>query len=167
MFTVLSAMILIASMTPRGALRLNPSIISDQIGHDFEEVTPPEQFRLGKSQPTATEKDEFSSSIAATEPDTKHDTNYEVTSDASPTTPTSPTSPMGSPTSQLSPVFNSADDRERERQRRPKSVKSEQHQLHFETRVHMPTGIRVDLNVSARALPIPPQLPGSPVHSPH
>jgi hypothetical protein len=55
-FTVLSGMILIASMTPRGALRLNPQLISDEIGKDFEEVHPPEQLRLGKTHPIS-EKD--------------------------------------------------------------------------------------------------------------
>ena len=187
-FTILSGMILIASMTPRGALRLNPQLISGELGKDFEKVYPPEQVRLGNAHPVS-EKDRYSSSIAGTEagtepgtgPDIKRDTSYDAASVASPTTPTSQTSPIspisqGSPNSAAEGVFNSADDRERERvlrgqrsasrERKSVGANREWQQPVFETRVHMPTGIRVDLNVSARALPIPPPSPHAP-HSPH
>ena len=191
-FTILSGMILIASMTPRGALRLNPQLISDEIGKDFEEVQSPEQLRLGKARPIS-EKD-GESSMAATEPDTntKHETSFDASSVHSPATPTNPTSPLGpisqhSHNSQASGAFNTADDRERERRRslgRQRSASRsgagrESQRPVIETRVHMPTGARVDLNVSTRALPVPPspysqspqspQSPRSPhsFHSPH
>ena len=188
-FTILSGMILIASMTPRGALRLNPQLISDEIGKDFEEVNPPEQHRLGKAPPIS-EKD-GESSIAATEPDIKQETSFDASSIHSPATPTSPIGPFSpmsqhSHNSQVSGVFNSADDREQERslrmqrsasrERRPKSAAAgrELQKPILETRVHMPTGNRVDLNVSTRALPLPPsspysQSPQTPLsqHSPH
>jgi hypothetical protein len=174
-----------ASMTPRGALRLNPQLLSDELDKDFEEVYSPERVRLGKARPIS-EKDEYSSSVAPTEPDAKHEMSYDGHSIASPTTPASHTSPIGhhSPNSQVSGVFNSADDRERvlkrqrsadskligtSRETRPRrtstSTPRERQDALFETRVHMPTGIRVDLNVSARALPHPPP-PPSPF-SPH
>ena len=192
-FTILSGMILMASMTPRGALRLNPQLISDEIGKDFEEVQSPEQLRLGKARPIS-EKD-GDSSMAATEPDTntKRDTSFDASSVHSPATPTSPTGPLGpisqhSHNSQASGVYNSADDRERRRslgrqrsgsrERRPKGAGAgagrEWQKPVFETRVHMPTGARVDLNVSTRALPPPPSFPRSespespdPLHSLH
>lgn len=194
-FTILSGMILIASMTPRGALRLNPQLIGDQLGDDFEEVHPPEQVRLGKAHPipeTESEKEGYSSSIATTAPPTgqyvKRETSYDGTSLGDPVTPIiTPISPSSSanphnwtsPPSPTSGVFNSADDRERERvlrrqrsasRERPGRVSMsagrERQQPMFETRVHMPTGIRVDLNVSARALPQPPSPHSSP-HTPH
>lgn len=181
-FTVLSVMILIATMTPRGALRLNPQLIGDQLGDDFEEVFPPDQVRLGKHpiSEKETERDGYSSSIATMEPpmepDAKLETNYEVTSLDDPVTPVSPSrsNPIHHtrPSSPISGVYNSADDRDRERERalrrqrsasreRPgrasmSSAGRERQPPLFETRVHMPTGIRVDLNVSARALPRPP-----------
>lgn len=207
-FTVLSVMILIATMTPRGALRLNPQLIGDQLGDDFEEVFPPEQVRLGKHpiSEKEIEKDEYSSSIATTEPptepDAKHESHYDVTTLDDPVTPVSPSrsNPIHHTrsSSPISGVYNSADDRERERvlrrqrsasrerPRRP-SMGSASHERPgrtsmssagrerqpplFETRVHMPTGIRVDLNVSARALPQPPHTPSPhtphPPHTPH
>jgi len=186
-FTVLSVMILLASMTPRGALRFNPQLISDQLGQDFEEVYSPEQVRLGKARPISEkETDGYSSSIATTaptEPDVKHEPSYDVTGleglATRPSSPSGSTSPISqSPPSPISGVFNSADDRERERvvrrqrsasRERPgrasTSAARERQQPVFETRVHMPTGIRVDLNVSARALPQPPSPHSS--HSPH
>jgi len=171
-FTVLSGMILIATMTPRGALRLNPQLISDEIGKDFLEVHPRERLRLGKAHPTS-DKD-GDSSVAGTEPDIKRETSYDATSIPSPTTPTSPTGPISpisqiSQNSQVSGVFNSADDRERERGlRRPQSAGAgrELQRPILETHVHMPTGNRVDLNVSTRALPLPPPSPYS-SPSPH
>ena len=133
-------------MTPRGALRLNPQIISDNIERDFEEVKPPEQVRLGRTHPV-TEKDGYSSSVAATEPDMKH----EIPSPTIPTIPTIRTSTT-STTRPVAGIFNSP----------VREWQSEWQQPVLETRVHMPTGIRVDLNVSARALPHPPH----PLHSP-
>lgn len=189
-FTVLSGMILVASLIPHGALRLNPQIISDKLGNDFEEVYSPEHLRLGKTHPIS-EKDGYASSVAATEPATEPDLKHEASFDASFASPSSPTSPIGpdSPDSLNGPdssslgVFNSADDRERERERvlrrqrsgslarerRPKSASAtpREQQPVFETRVHMPTGIRVDLNVSARALPIPPPPPPPSSNSPN
>lgn len=182
-FTVLSGMILIASMTPRGALRLNPQLISDEIETDFEEVQPPEQLRLGKAHPIS-EKD-GDSSIAPTEPETKHETSFDASSVPSPVTTPSPTAPLSpitqiSQNSQASGLFNSADNREQQRdlmmrrsasrERRPKSASPgrEWQKPAFETRVHMPTGNRVDLNVATRALPVPPPSPYSrSPHSPH
>lgn len=176
-------MILIASMTPRGALRLNPQLISDEIETDFEEVHPPEQLRLGKAHPIS-EKD-GDSSIAPTEPEIKHETSFDASSVSSPVTPPSPTAPLSpisqnSQHSQASGLFNGADNREQQRdlmmrrsasrERRPKSAgpSREWKKPVFETRVHMPTGNRVDLNVGTRALPLPPPSPYSQSsHSPH
>jgi len=178
-------MILIASMTPRGALRLNPQLISDEIGKDFEEVHPSEQLRLGKTHSHAISEKDGDSSVAPTEPEIKHETSSDAGIVPSPVTPTSPTNPFG-PTSEMSrasDLSNGTGNREQRRslarersasrERRPKSASAgrERQRPMLETRVHMPTGNRVDLNVGTRALPLPPPSPYShsthSTHSPH